>query len=90
MTGIQFFFSLSPLIVFNFIVQALWPLKTGEPADDDRIALLENKMIDNLNLLENIWLKDKPFLCGDEISISDIVGACEVEQPSKIIFICLK
>lgn len=40
-------------------------------------------MIENLNLLENIWLKDKPFLCGDEISVSDLVGACEVEQPSK-------
>lgn len=40
-------------------------------------------MIENLNLLENIWLKDKPFLCGDEISISDLVGACEIEQPSK-------
>jgi len=42
-------------------------------------------MIENLNLLENIWLKDKPFLCGDEITISDLVAACEVEQPSKII-----
>lgn len=40
-------------------------------------------MIENLNLLENIWLKDKPFLCGDKISVSDLVGACEVEQPSK-------
>jgi len=40
-------------------------------------------MIENLDLLENIWLKEKPFLCGDEISVSDLVAACEVEQPSK-------
>lgn len=39
-------------------------------------------MNENLDILENIWLKNKPFLSGDEISISDLVGACEVEQPS--------
>jgi len=47
-------------------------------------------MIENLNLLENIWLKDKPFLCGDEISVSDLVGACEVEQPSKTTNLTIK
>jgi len=61
----------------------LWPLITGRAANNERVAILENRMIENLNLLENIWLKDKPFLCGDEISVSDLVGACEVEQPSK-------
>uniref|UniRef100_A0A2S2QYU0 glutathione transferase n=1 Tax=Sipha flava TaxID=143950 RepID=A0A2S2QYU0_9HEMI len=61
--------------------KALQPLKTGQPANEQRVELLENKMIENLNLLENIWLKDKPFLCGEEISISDLVGACELEQP---------
>lgn len=43
-------------------------------------------MIENLDLLENIWLRDKPFLSGDEISISDLVAACEVEQPSRYFF----
>jgi len=60
---------------------------TGRLADPKRVLLLQNKMDENLNLLENVWLKDKPFLCGDEISISDLVAACEIEQPSKkIIF----
>jgi len=40
-------------------------------------------MIENLNLLEKNWLKNKPFLCGDDISISDLVAACELEQLSK-------
>lgn len=66
-----------------FRLKALWPLKTSQAADTEKVTILENRMIRNLNLLENIWLKDKPFLCGDEISVSDLVGACEVEQPSK-------
>jgi len=56
---------------------------TGRLADPKRVLLLQNKMDENLNLLENVWLKDKPFLCGDKISISDLVAACEIEQPSK-------
>lgn len=40
-------------------------------------------MDENLNLLESVWLKEKLFLCGDEISVSDLVAACEIEQPSK-------
>lgn len=59
---------------------------TGKLANTERIAILEKRMIENLDLIENIWLKDKPFLCGNEISISDLVGACEVEQPSEKIF----
>lgn len=61
-------------------------MKTGEPADLKRVKILEERMIENLNLLENIWLKDKLFLCGDDISVSDLVAACEVEQPSEKIF----
>lgn len=64
----------------------LWPLITRKPANAKKVAILEQSMIENLDLLENIWLKDKPFLSGDEISISDIVAACDVEQPSIYLF----
>nr|AZP23815.1 glutathione S-transferase GST theta1 [Rhopalosiphum padi] len=64
-----------------FRYKALWPLKTGQAANIEKVTILEKRMTENLNLLENIWLKDKPFLCGDEISVSDLVAACEVEQP---------
>jgi hypothetical protein len=31
-----------------------------------------------------VWLKggEKPFLTGDQISVADILAACELEQPS--------
>lgn len=61
--------------------KALLPLLTGRLTDPKKILLLEKKMDENLNLLENVWLKEKLFLCGDEISVSDLVAACEIEQP---------
>ena len=30
--------------------------------------------------LEGYFLKDRPYLAGDEISIADIFGACELMQ----------
>lgn len=55
----------------------------GKPVNEQRVSLLEQKMIASLDLLENIWLKNKQFLCGDEISVADIIGICEVNQTSE-------
>lgn len=63
--------------------QALWPVMKGQAANEQRVAQLEKRMNITLDLMENIWLKDKKFLCGDEISISDIIGICELDQPSE-------
>lgn len=40
-------------------------------------------MANTLDLIENIWLKDKLFLSGNEISISDIIGISEIDQTSE-------
>jgi hypothetical protein len=46
-----------------------------------------------LGLIENVWLKDTPYLTGNEITIADLLGVCEIEQASKflnyIYFSCL-
>ena len=42
-------------------------------------------MIDCLDQIENIWLKNSDYLVGNTLSIADIFGACEIEQPSKLI-----
>jgi glutathione S-transferase len=46
-----------------------------------------------LGLIENVWLKDTPYLTGNEITIADLLGVCEIEQPSKFLnymyFSCL-
>nr|ARN17843.1 glutathione-S-transferase 5 [Cephus cinctus] len=64
-----------------FLVKFLIPMIKGKPARPENVTKCEGHMIECLDQLENIWLKNKLFLTGDKISIADIVGACEVEQP---------
>jgi hypothetical protein len=42
-------------------------------------------MKSTLGLIENVWLKDTAYLTGNEITIADLLGVCEIEQPSKFI-----
>ncbi|XP_076281212.1 glutathione S-transferase theta-1 [Lasioglossum baleicum] len=58
----------------------LIPMITGKPTPPEVIAKYEKHLINCLDLLENIWLKDKAFLTGSEVSIADLLGSCEVEQ----------
>ena len=37
-------------------------------------------MEETLTNLENIFLQDKPFICGNEITIADLLGVCEVRN----------
>lgn len=57
-----------------------------KPVNEQKVAQLEKKMINTLDIIENVWLKNKKFLCGNEISISDIFGICEIDHTSKYIF----
>uniref|UniRef100_A0A2S2NMT6 glutathione transferase n=1 Tax=Schizaphis graminum TaxID=13262 RepID=A0A2S2NMT6_SCHGA len=60
--------------------KVFWPLIVGKPINEQRVAQLEKRMMITLDLIDNVWLKNKTFLSGNEISISDIVGICEIEQ----------
>lgn len=56
---------------------------SGKPPNEKRISQLYKDMANTLDLIENIWLKDKLFLSGNEISISDIIGISEIDQTSE-------
>ncbi|XP_043505352.1 glutathione S-transferase theta-1-like isoform X4 [Polistes fuscatus] len=63
-----------------FFFTYLKPLQTGKSSKPEQIEKYKERMLACLDLIENIWLKDKLFLTGDKISISDIFAACELEQ----------
>lgn len=62
--------------------QFLRPLLSGKPAREDGVPPLFKQMEIACDKMENIWLKDNKFLCGEDISVADLFGACELEQPS--------
>lgn len=50
--------------------------------DNKKVERFANRLQISLNEIEEVFLKgDKPFLCGDNITIADLLGSCEVEQP---------
>ena len=64
-------------MVFNF-PQVILPRATGWEVDAGKLSAALGEMEETLTNIEKIFLKDKPYLCGDEISIADLLGVCEV------------
>ncbi|XP_073985763.1 glutathione S-transferase theta-1-like [Rhodnius prolixus] len=62
--------------------RTLWlePLATGKTPDIRDIQRCKTQMVTACDSIENHWLKNK-YICGDEISIADILAASELEQP---------
>lgn len=68
-----------------FILAYLKPRKIGSSPDDAYVtASAAKQMGDVLDVIEDIWLKDGPFIGGGkEISFADLLAASEIEQPSE-------
>jgi len=59
------------------------PMLKWKKPSPERIEAAKATMEKTLDLLENTWLQDqsKDFLATKEISVADILAACELEQP---------
>lgn len=64
-----------------FQVKWLHPILAGEPPKERRVQSFEKRMVECLDNIENLWLGKSEFLAGKEISVADILGVCELEQP---------
>lgn len=59
----------------------IFPILTGQPAKESHLSLWKSRMEIALDDVENIWLKSNQYLAGDKISVADLVGLCEIDQP---------
>ena len=57
---------------------------TQQPPNEKSVARFQHGMEKVLDDIEEIWLESgqKKYICGDKISVADIVACCELEQPS--------
>ncbi|MEQ2256179.1 hypothetical protein ILYODFUR_021721 [Ilyodon furcidens] len=64
-----------------FMLEVLLPAQFGAPVDQDHLerALLE--LDATLDKLESMFLRRQPFLCGDDITVADLLAICELMQP---------
>ena len=53
------------------------------PINEKELEKYQTRMKKTLDQIETIWLANgkKKYLCGDKISVADIVAVCELEQP---------
>lgn len=52
----------------------------GEPPKPQKVAEHEERLVQCLDQIEKVWLHDKMFLTGYQLTIADLLGACEIEQ----------
>lgn len=64
------------------------PLRTGVPTKEEHVQQSEERLVGCLEKIEHIWLDGQKFLAGDEISVADILAACELEQTSEQCVYC--
>ncbi|XP_030273651.1 glutathione S-transferase theta-2 isoform X1 [Sparus aurata] len=63
-----------------FILEVLVPAQTGSPVDEGRLIRALSQLDDTLDKLESMFLRRQPFLCGDDITVADLLAVCEVMQ----------
>ncbi|XP_013888951.1 glutathione S-transferase theta-2 [Austrofundulus limnaeus] len=65
-----------------FILEVLLPTQFGTPAVDEvRLKRALSELEDTLDKLESMFLGRQAFLCGDDITVADLLAACELMQP---------
>lgn len=60
----------------------LEPMMTGKKPEPKQIESYKRRMENALEEFENNWLNQgHKFVAGDNISVADLIAACEIEQP---------
>jgi len=67
-----------------FRTKAIEPRVTNKPVDTVKLAEFQKGLETVLDKIERIFLQDSPYLCGHSISISDLLGVCELMQPVSV------
>lgn len=63
-----------------FVRTWMMPNILGKIVPQAKIIEAKKHVEVTLDLLTNVWLKDSPFIAGDEITVADLVAATEIEQ----------
>ncbi|XP_067933584.1 glutathione S-transferase theta-1-like [Watersipora subatra] len=64
-----------------FQARFIQPMTTGKPVDEAKAEMGRKVLYASLKKMENIFLKETPFINSDSMSIADILGVCELMQP---------
>ncbi|XP_028284697.1 glutathione S-transferase theta-3-like [Parambassis ranga] len=64
-----------------FLYRAMYPIIMDAPVPAEKMNVALEDLKKSLNLLEEKFLQNKPFIVGDKISLPDLVAIVEIMQP---------
>lgn len=53
---------------------------TGQPVDNIKVHRALRELDETLDKLDTMFLKEQDFLCGDDITLADLLTVCELMQ----------
>jgi glutathione S-transferase len=54
---------------------------TGEPPNEKQLQSYGKQLAGVLQQIDQIWLKENPFIAGNDLTIADLLAVTELEQP---------
>ncbi|GAB6023660.1 Glutathione S-transferase theta-1 [Chamberlinius hualienensis] len=67
-----------------FMTKFIEPTLFGKPVNEGKLAKHAENLEATLDKVEKYFLNNQKFLCGDQITVADLLGSCEVEQPRAV------
>ncbi|XP_071849308.1 glutathione S-transferase theta-3-like [Apostichopus japonicus] len=67
-----------------FVEKGIIPLQTGVPANEESLQRQWKNVMKAFTAVEDYFLKDQPYIGGDQITIADLLGTCEVMQTAGV------
>ncbi|KAI9543834.1 hypothetical protein NQZ68_008882 [Dissostichus eleginoides] len=64
-----------------FLLKALFPVIMGSEVPKEKMDAAVQDLNQSLQMLEDKFLQNKPFIVGDKISVADLVAIVEIIQP---------
>ena len=56
------------------------PRLFGTESNIEKVLFYKEKMHEAFQQMQDFWLKNSQYLCGSQMTIADIIGACEIYQ----------
>ncbi|KAI4820038.1 hypothetical protein KUCAC02_028031 [Chaenocephalus aceratus] len=64
-----------------FLLKAVFPVIMGSEVPKEKMDTAVQDLNQSLQMLEDKFLQNKPFIVGDKISVADLVAIVEIIQP---------
>jgi len=73
--------ALTDALFLLFILQVVEPHAKNIPVNQEQLRKFSAELDGSLKQLESIFLKDRKYLAGDDITIADVMAVCELMAP---------